>query len=346
MSRIPGADLDEIVSDRVVTWSELAGKTVLVTGAGGMLPSWIVATVQHLNDRGLTPPARVVAVVRDAGRARETLGDRLDRPDLDLVVGDVADGIAWDGPVDFVVHAASPASPRTYGSNPIGVIEPNVLGTTHLLRLAHARGARLLFLSSSEVYGPSTGAIVETVFGGVDPATVRACYAESKRLGETLCVAWHHQRGVPAVIVRPFHTYGPTMRLDDGRVFADLVACVAEGRDVALNSDGSARRAFCYVTDATVGFFVILLRGEPGVAYNLGNPDAEVSVRELAERLVAMAPERGLKVTVKEPEAGYLRSAVARVWPDIGRLRGLGWSPKVGIDDGFRRVLTAFGGGA
>ena len=136
----------------------------------------------------------------------------------------------------------------------------------------------------------------ETEYGYLDPATVRACYGESKRMGETLCVAYHAQYGVPAKIVRPFHTYGPGMDLSDGRVFADFVADLVARRDLVMKSDGRAQRAFCYLADATVGFFTVLLRGEAGAAYNVGNPDAEVSILELARTLANLFPERGVRV--------------------------------------------------
>jgi UDP-glucuronate decarboxylase len=184
--------------------------------------------------------------------------------------------------------------------------------------------------------------LTETDYGYLDPATVRACYAESKRLGETMCMAWHHQYGVPARIVRPFHTYGPGMALDDGRVFADFVADILAGRDILLKSDGSALRPFCYLADATAGFLTALLKGEPGRAYNVGNPDAEISIRDLAELLVGLFPKLELQVRHQPPAASpsaYLKSPVARSVPDTARMGLLGWQATTSLADGFRRTI-------
>jgi len=174
--------------------------------------------------------------------------------------------------------------------------------------------------------------------------SVRSCYAESKRAGETMCVCWQHQYGVPAKIVRPFHTYGPGMRPDDGRVFADFVSDVVNARDIQMKSDGAARRTYCYVADATSAFFAVLLNGQSGQAYNVGNPDAEVSVLELARILVGLDPKKGLRVVRRSRPPGdeYVPSAVQRVRPDISKVRALGWAPTTGIEEGFGRTIRSF----
>jgi nucleoside-diphosphate-sugar epimerase len=250
---------------------------------------------------------------------------------------------------DVVVHAASQASPKYYGRDPVGTLAANALGTHQLLALARRCGARaFLYFSTSEVYGQAdpaaAGALRETDYGYLDPAQVRACYPEGKRAGETLCVCWHHQYGVPAKIVRPFHTYGPGMALDDGRVFADFVADVLARRPIILKSDGTARRAFCYLADATAGFFTVLLKGAPGEAYNVGNPAGELSIRELADLVAGLFPELGLTVRVEAGDRGgaYLASPVTRNAPDIAKVRALGWAPAVGPADGFRRTVRSF----
>jgi len=231
----------------------------------------------------------------------------------------------------------------------VGTFGPNTLGTYHLLRLAERAGARaLLFFSSSEVYGQVDDdglALREDTVGRVDPTALRSCYAESKRAGETLCVCFHSQHGVPVRIVRPFHTYGPGMRLDDGRVFADFVSDVVHNRDIVLRSAGDARRTFCYAADATAGFFTVLLKGEPGQAYNVGNPDAEVSVLQLAETLVGLFPDKHLSVVRRQRPArdGYIPSAVGRNLPDITKVRALGWRPRTDIEEGFSRTVRSFG---
>lgn len=341
---ILSGDVAEILAEDAVPWRRLEGKTLLISGAGGMLAGYMVRAALSLNRGPLkSAPLRVLALVRSRERARAALGAWADEPGLEWIESDACAPLAWDGPLDFVVHAASLASPRHYAADPAGIVDVNTAGTRALLDLARRKGSEgFLFFSTSEVYGRTperASGISEDAYGWLDPTSVRACYAESKRAGENLCAVWRHQYGVPAVIARPFHTYGPTLRLDDGRVFADFVADVVQRRDIALNSDGSARRAFCYITDATVAFYLLLLKGEAGQAYNVGNPEQEYSMLELAKTLVGLYPEFGLKVTTKAPKEGYLASKVDRSFPDVSKLKALGWEPKVGVLEGFQRVI-------
>ncbi len=266
------------------------------------------------------------------------------------------DVLEWDlnslavpalGNIDYVVHAASQASPRFYAVDPVGTILPNTVGTVALLAALDPQYARgFLFVSSSEVYGSVEGAgsIAEGDYGIVDPMQVRSCYAEGKRAGEALCVAWGHQYGIPCKIARPFHTYGPGLLPGDGRVFADFAFNMVRSEDIVMRSDGSARRAYCYAADAVSGFFSVLLDGEPGAAYNVANASAELSVLELAETLVALYPERGLRVVRENLEAGsaYTASTFQRLVPSVDRLERLGWKAKVAPREGFRRMIDAY----
>jgi UDP-glucuronate decarboxylase len=329
-------------------WEQLSGSTVLISGAAGFLPAYLVETLARLNAKGAA--IRVIGVVRSRERAMKRLGHLVDLG-VTLIEHDVSLALPDDlPPADFIVHAASQASPRFYGSDPVGTLEANTAGTSHLLRHAARSGTRsFLFFSSGEVYGipvDGTRRLTETDFGYLDPATVRACYGESKRLGETLCVSWAHQHGVPARIVRPFHTYGPGMSLTDGRVFADFVADIVARRDIVLKSDGLAMRPFCYLSDATAGFFTAMLQGEVGKAYNVGNPEAEISIRDLAQLLAGLFPALGLKAVMtnaaSSAAAGYLQSPVNRSVPDVTLMAALGWQPAIGLAEGFRRTVLSF----
>ena len=330
-------------------WKTLDGKTILVSGANGFLPAYMVETLLYRNERLGRTATQVLALVRSKERAERRFAAYAGRDDLRFLVQDVSAPVTTDGPVSIIIHAASQASPKFYGSDPVGTLSANVFGTASLLKLAADQGAeRFLFFSSGEVYGQVRDDQVptrENDYGTVDPTQVRACYAESKRMGENLCVSWHHQYGVPAVIVRPFHTYGPGMALDDGRVFADFVADLVAGRDIEMKSDGLARRAFCYLADATLGFFTALFRGVSGQAYNVGNPAAETNILALAQTLVALFPEKKLRVVsapAAEPTSGYLKSAITRNSPNVAKIRQLGWEPSTTIEDGFRRTIRSF----
>jgi UDP-glucuronate decarboxylase len=344
------ADIDAIL-ERDLPWGALSGLTVLVTGAGGFLGGYLVRSLLALYTAGLVEePVHVVAMVRDVTRARERMMDIADDECLEWLLWDMNQIAVPEIPeCHYVLHAASQASPRFYGVDPIGTIMPNTIGTAGLLQAltncADPRG--FLYVSSSEAYGSVVGdaLLMENTFGTLDPATVRACYAESKRIGETMCIAWQAQYGLPTFLVRPFHTYGPGLQPNDGRVFADFCFNVVRGENIVINSDGQARRAFCYASDAVAGIFTVLLKGEPMTPYNVGNPAGELSVMELADLLVGLYPDKGLSVDKKisrDIESGYIASTVSRLIPSVERLRLLGWEAQVSPSEGFRRMIDVY----
>jgi UDP-glucuronate decarboxylase len=346
LSKIIREDIEFIVSQDL-DWNAFQDATVLISGANGFLPAYLVETLLFLNEsKGIN--VQVIALVRDEEKARRKFEHHQNNPRLSFLVQDVCDPIDSDqvGNIDFIIHAASLASPKFYGTDPVGTIGPNSIGTANLLQLAREKSVKgFLFFSSGEVYGEMPADLIptkETDFGYLDPATVRACYGESKRLGETLCVAWHHQYDVPVKMVRPFHTYGPGMDLQDGRVFADFVSDILHDRDIVMKSDGKNTRAFCYLADATAGFFTVLLKGEIGQAYNVGF-DEETSIVDLADLLAGLFPEKNLKtIKMAAPTSGPISNLVQRTCPDITKVRLLGWSPTTNIKDGFRRTILSY----
>ena len=230
--------------------------------------------------------------------------------------------------------------PSVYQSNPLA--NP-ILSDSSLCNMQQSQ--RFLFFSTGEVYGiNSTPYFTEIDFGFVDPCTVRSCYAESKRCGETICVAYNHQHGLHTLMARIFHTYGPQMNLNDGRVFADFVRDSLEGRQITIASSGEALRCFCYISDATSAFLYIIAFGQAGHAYNLSNTSAEVSIRDLA-RLVAELSDPPLEVIFgknRDLKPGYIPSQVPRSLPNTAKLNALGWQSSVDLHDGFKRTLLSY----
>ena len=203
-----------------------------------------------------------------------------------------------------------------------------------------------LFFSSSEIYGINkdfnTLSIKEDDFGIIDPLKIRSCYALGKKMGENICLSWSEQYGVNVKIVRPFHTYGPKMNLNDGRVFADFVNNCLNGEDIIINSDGSAIRSYCYVKDAAIGFLKILLFGENKLAYNLGNPQESHSVKELAD-IIIKSSKKNLKYKLQNVEkTDYLKSELNRLVPSIEKIKKLGFNPKTSALEGFEKTIKSY----
>ena len=343
MNSVISNDIKEIISTPIIDWNRLDKKTVLITGANGMLPSYMVYTLLSLKEQRRLD-VKVIAQVRNKTKAEEIFKDYLHNTSFELLVQDVTIPYSSLNDVDYAVHAASQASPKYYASDPVGTLMANVEGTINVLELANEKECEsVLFFSSAEVYGESEAEnISESDYGYLDPTSVRSCYAESKRMGEQLCSAWNSQYGTHCKSVRPFHTFGPNMSLNDGRVFADFVKNIVNGENIVLKSRGEAKRAFCYVTDATVAFFKILLDGEDGMSYNMGNPEQEISIRELAQQLIGMYPEKGLQLIYDINESDKVQqTAVKSVLPNINNLKKLGWSPSIPVTEGFRRVIES-----
>lgn len=344
MNKIIKEDIVSIIK-RFNAWEHFKNKTILISGANGFLPAYLVETFLSLAPSFNT---KVVAMVRNKEKANKRFHQYLSNPKLEIIEHDVCNEFNYESKIDFIIHAASQASPKYYGVDPVGTLSSNVQGTLNLIQLAKKNNVEsFLYFSSGEVYGEVEEKdipIKEDTFGYLNCATVRACYGESKRMGENICVSYHAQFGVKAKIVRPFHTYGPGMALDDGRVFADFVSNIVNKQNIVLNSDGSAIRPFCYLTDATLGFLTVLIYGENGQAYNIGNPNQEYSILELAKTLVNLYPELKLEVVMnnKTENNAYLKSPILRNSPNIDKAEKLNWKPTINVKEGFRRTIESF----
>ena len=260
---IRDTDIEEIISEKL-DWNYFAGKYILVTGANGMIPSYIVYTLLGLNEIILkNNPLKVFGLLRNREKAESKFQKLLDRKDFCLIVEDISKFKEFNERFDIIIHAASQASPKYYGIDPVGTLKANTIGTMNLLELARKNNTeRFLFVSSGEVYGVLDGLVTninENYTGNVDCTNVRSCYAESKRMGETMCVSYAHQYGIHTNMIRLAHTYGPGCALDDGRVFADFTKNILNNENIKINSDGSALRCFMYVTDMIKGLFYVLL---------------------------------------------------------------------------------------
>jgi dTDP-glucose 4,6-dehydratase len=301
----------------------------LVTGAAGFIGSHLS---QYLLDRGLSVIGMDNLATGDIANIEHLTGR-----DFVFVKHDVTNYVAVEGPLDYVFHFASPASPIDYLKLPIQTLKVGSLGTHNCLGLAKAKGARFLIASTSEVYGdPLVHPQREEYWGNVNPVGPRGVYDEAKRFAEAITMAYHRAHGVETRIVRIFNTYGPRMRVQDGRAIPAFLSQALRGEDVTVFGNGSQTRSLCYVSDLVDGIYRLMMSDTPDPV-NIGNPH-ELTIRALAERIVALA---GSKSRIVERPLPVDDPKVRQ--PDITRARTiLGWEPKVSLDEGLPRTLAYF----
>ena len=342
-------DVFNIIESPIIDWSRFRNTTVLVTGANGMLPSYMVLVLLGLN-KHKNYNVKVIALVRNKNKAGIVFSKYLQDDHLVFIYQDVVDPVKYDNKIDYIIHGASQASPLYYGKDPVGTLKANTVGTINLLDLAKDKNVKsFLFYSSGAVYGEfkdESKIVHENDFGCIDPMIVRNCYSESKRLGENACASYFFQYKVPTKVIRISHTIGPNININDGRAFSDFCKNVIEGRDIELKSDGLAKRSFCYISDAVIAYFKIMMDGENGEAYNVaGDIYHELSMRELAEMLVNLFPERGLKVIFNIPSNNItynmMRAPQMRQISDCSKLYALGWSQTISVKEAFKRTISA-----
>lgn len=267
----------------------------------------------------------------------ENVAELQSEPGFDFVRADVAQAPSLQA--DLILHLASPASPVHYQELPLETMLANSVGTHRLLDLAAENGARLVFASTSEVYGePLEHPQKESYWGNVNPIGPRACYDESKRFGEALLVEYRRKHGVNATIVRIFNTYGPRMNVDDGRVVPAFITAALAGRPIPIHGDGQQARSFCYVSDLVEGLLLVGLDwGADGEVFNIGHPH-EVTMLELADVVIRLVAGKRRLVFQPRPQDDPTRRR-----PDIGRMQQrYGWQPQVGLEEGMARTMAYF----
>jgi len=353
-------DLDYITSSLGEEFGRLSGKEILITGGAGFLGYYLVQAPLCWN-QGKSAHRHIHVTVYDnfIRGVPSWLAQYRHDANLRLIRHDITQPLPpGNGHFQYMMHAASIASPTYYRRYPINTMDANVSGLRNLLEYFCAlKSSRkpaegFLFFSSSEVYGdPTPGNIPtpETYHGNVSFTGPRACYDEAKRFSETLCVNFAQQYDLPLTIARPFNNYGPGLKITDGRVLPDFARDALAGRDIVMLSDGSPSRTFCYVADAIVGYYKILVKGRGGEPYNIGVEEPEISIADLAERVAAIARDLfGSKVDiVRRPSADrdYLVDNPTRRCPMISKARTeLGYHPSISLDEGLRRLLIWYSG--
>ena len=339
-------DIDYVASSNL-PWDKLQSKSILISGASGLIASCFIDVLMEKNQQGLD--CKIYALGRNIEKAKTRFTPYWDNSLFDFISHDINTPLELtDEKIDYVLHMASNTHPVAYSTDPIGTVTTNIIGTNHMLDFAVKHNAiRFAFASSNEIYGENRGDAEffdEHYCGYIDSNTMRAGYPESKRCGEALCQAYKKQKNLDIVIPRFTRSYGPSMLMTDTKAISQFIRKGIAGEDIVLKSAGTQYYSYTYVADAIAGLLTVLLKGVNGEAYNIADEPGDIMLKDLA---VAIAEVSGTKVVFELPDdvekAGYSTATKARL--DGSKLKKLGWTMKYDVKSGIQRtveILSAF----
>jgi nucleoside-diphosphate-sugar epimerase len=338
------ADLETAIN-QIAGNKEMKNSSFLITGATGTIGSFLIDLLIH-NNRINHTEIKIYAV----GRSIDRLSKRFDPVKTERLVYveyDFQHPFEIELKADYIIHAAGNAYPGAFNSDPVGTIIGNIVSTFYMLEYGkRCKSKRFLYISSGEIYGQGSLSIKdfsENYSGYIDSASVRSCYPLSKRAAENLCVAYRKQYGLDTVIVRPSHTYGPTMTEKDNRANVQFVRNVLEGKDIILKSDGKQLRSYCYIVDCASAVLTVLLHGKSGEAYNCANPEAQATIAGLAELIAKIS---GRRVVFEEPEKNEIanQTPISKQILNCKKIESLGWKGLFPLERGIEHMLKILSG--
>ena len=343
MEMVLEEDIKEIFESMESSIEKMYGKTVLITGAAGFLGRYFMSLLTYSNRLSNEKPITIIALDNYITSGKPS-GNNILRNDenVEWIVGDASIGSQLPNKFDYIIHTAGIASPEHYRANPLLTIDVTINVTKSLLERAKTDDSRMLFFSSSEIYGDPFPEFVPTnedYRGNVSTRGPRACYDESKRLGETLCWIYQTYFNVHVCVARPFNVYGPGMMPKDYRVLPNFATQIAKKESLKIYGSGNQTRTFCYISDAIIGFMKILLDSKTPDVFNVGNPTPEVSMIKLTE-IIKKVIKEDFKVELIDYPSTYPADEPNRRCPDITRIsENLGFQPKVNIEEGLARFF-------
>ena len=347
-------DLDGVIEAAPEAFEKMYGSHVLLTGGAGFLGYYLTLSIHHWNRKYKEKTIKLFIIDNFTKGIPGWINALKHDGNIEIIKHDITKPVQTDNKTfDYILHAASIASPTYYRQAPLETMHANVEGIKNLLSLCVQQERTknpvksLLFFSSSEIYGDATPENIPTpedYNGNVSCTGPRACYDESKRYGETLCVNYYRRLGIPAKIVRPFNNYGPGLNISDRRVIPDFAKSILSGDDLVILSNGSPSRTFCYIADAIAGYFKVLTHGNNGEPYNIGSDGPEVTILELAKTIKQAAENildyQGNIVKNISDDPDYLIDNPQRRCPDISKARNeLGFSPGCDLLTGLQKTL-------
>ena len=303
-------------------WEKLSGTNILITGATGLIGSTLVDVLMSNPRRDYS----VYASGRNIERGQKRFEKYLSLDTFRFIRYDVMTSLQSDVQFDYIIHAASNASPNTFFKNPVEIVKANILGVSNLIEYGMGHGMkRFLYVSSGEVYGEGDGRVMTEEYSGyVDCLNPRSCYPSSKRTAETLCVSYASEYGADVVIVRPCHVYGPNFTESDNRVYAQFIRNILHEEDIVLKSKGEQVRSWCYVVDCVSALLYVLLKGASGEAYNIADPNSVLTIRQLAEMLAEIGSRKVIMDIPSDIEKSVFNPVSKSVF-SVDKLERLGW---------------------
>lgn len=332
-------DIQAILKKTTKELKTLEDKKIAITGSLGMLGKYLVYTFLYANKYILNRPLKLYLITRNKnyffGRDKN----------IQYVKCDIAKTSPRIKDIDYILHAASKSAPKIYTEHMVDTLNTNIQGTYSLLNLCTEKTKSVLYFSTAEIYGfpEADTPINESYIGVFDHLNIRSCYTEGKRAAETIWMNYFYERKVPVKIARIFHTFGPGLNLDDGRAFSDFIKFGLQHKDIEIKGNKNIKRSYLYIKDATIMFIKILLSGENGEIYNVGNDKNVVSVRELAQLICDIFNEtykKKIMVVIKKEENFYYKHAVKSIVPDIDKFNNtFHYSPDTNIEAALRKTI-------
>jgi len=339
-------DLESISKCKFIPWEKLSNKEVFITGATGLIGYTVASALAYynlVNHSGI----RITALVRDLEKAKNAFREQLSAGcELDFICGSVEELSAVESPVDYIIHCASPTASQYFVMNPVDTMRTIAMGTDNILKLAYEKqAAGVVYLSSMEVFGEvrTRGKLRETDLGYIDILSLRSSYSEGKRFAESLCCAYAGQYQVPVTIARLAQTFGPGVKKDDKRVFAYMARCAVNGENIHLKTSGLKENMYLYTMDAASAILLLLLNGERGTSYNVGNPETYCSVKEMGQLVARDLCDGKISVITNADEKGreyYPPDSFLRL--DVQKLQEAGWNAAIGLAEMFQRMVAGF----
>ena len=335
-------DCEYISKASCIPWDRLKNKTILITGASGLIGKNLLYALLYTN-KCYSLNLKILALVRNPNVLKEEFKDE----SLFVIEGSVENLPDIKEPINYIIHGASPTASAFFVSNPVDTIHTAVFGTDKLLQLAVQKQIEsFVYLSSMEVYGKieTEKLLKENDLGYLDISSIRNCYPISKRLCENLCFCYNKQYGIHAKSVRLAQTFGPGVSYNDVRVFAMMVRCAINEEDIILQTKGESKHSYLYTADAVTGILSVLLKGESGKSYNLANPNTYCSIYEMAKMVATKLASNKISVRVAEKGDISTYPASSFINLDVSLAQKLGWNPSIGLIDMYKRMIISMQG--